>query len=569
MKRLVPVLAALALAVIGMPAAAAALDVAQPLRGPVGMHIEYLQETAAPLDLDAARRAYADGAFTAATAPILSFGIGAPPVWLRFEIVNHGQLPAPRRLSVETAWLDRIDVHLLSNERKIAGHRLGDALPFADRPIDDRYFAVAHDFAPGTTTVFMRIETPDPMVLPVHLADAGQSQHRQMLEAYSYGFIYGLILALLAYNLMLYLGLKNRRYLFYSLYLAAFLIMNAAYTGHGYRWLWPDSPQWQQWSNPVLMLLFTVSGLVFATRFLDTATAFPRLHRAVLGACLGFAALLALSIAAGSQVAALLLAFVFVFLFSFGMILLGAVALRAGDKSAKYFLLASVTHAVASSVTATAVWGLIPYSVFAYRAVEIGMVVDAILLALALADRFRITQEDKLQAERLARIDPLTGMKNRRAFHELVRPVWNAGQLRRRDMAVILMDIDRFKSINDTYGHARGDQVLVHVAGAIAERVRAGDIPARWGGEEFILFLPDTGLDEAAAIAERMRAGIADLHRRIGEDMEPLTASFGVAHADDTSLPLDRLISQADDRLYQAKQTGRDRVCSALPGDAA
>lgn len=568
MKRLLPILATLALAVIGMPAAAA-LDVAQPHPEPIGTQIEYLQETAAPLDLDAARQAYADGAFTASTTPIMSFGIGAPPVWLRFEVVNHGQMPAPRRLSLETAWIDRIDLHLLRNGQSIGSHHLGDALPFASRPVDDRYFVVAHDFAPGTTTVFMRIETPDPMVLPIHLAGPEQAQHRQMLEAYSYGFIYGLILALLAYNLMLYLGLKNRRYLFYSLYLAAFLIMNAAYTGHGYRWLWPDSPQWQQWSNPILMLLFTVSGLVFATRFLDTATAFPRLHRAVLGACLGFAALLALSIAAGSQVAALLLAFAFVFLFSFGMILLGTVALRAGNKSAKYFLLASVTHAVSSSVTAMAVWGLIPYSVPAYRAVEIGMVIDAILLALALADRFRITHEDKLQAERLARIDPLTGMKNRRAFHELVRPVWNARHARKRDMAVILMDIDRFKAINDTYGHARGDQVLVHVAGAIAERVRAGDIPARWGGEEFILFLPDTGLDEAVAIAERLRHRITDIHHTLGDDMEAMTASFGVAHTDDPALSLDRLISQADEQLYQAKQTGRDRVCCAVPGNAA
>jgi diguanylate cyclase (GGDEF)-like protein len=560
-------LALLALAVIGPPAAAAPLDVAQTQPEPIGAHIEYLQEADAGLDVNAARAAYAGGGFTASPDRILSFGIGAPPAWLRFDVVNRGAEPVLRLLSLETAWLDRVDIHFLRDGQAIESHAVGDALPYADRPVDDRYFVFAHAFPPGTTTVYLRVETRDPMVLPVYLTSPEQAHSRQLLETYSYGFIYGLIFALLAYNLMLYLGLRNARYLFYSLYLAAFLIMNAAYTGHGYRWLWPGSPDWQMWSNPILMLLFSVSGLLFATRFLATRKMFPRLHRAVLGGCLVFGALQALAVAAGSLVAALLLAFVFVFLFTFGMILLGAVSLRAGNKSAKYFLLASITHASGSSVTALAVWGFIPYSVLAYRAVEIGMVIDAILLALALADQFRITQAGKLRAERLASIDPLTGMKNRRAFHELVKPVWSAGQPRRRDMAVILMDIDRFKAINDTYGHARGDQVLVHVADAIAERVRTGDIPARWGGEEFILFLPDTGLDEAVAIAERLRQGIAALHRRM-DDIEPLTASFGVAHTDDTNLSLDRLITQADGQLYLAKQTGRDRVCST-PGDAA
>ena len=544
-----------------LSAVAKPIDLSTQNLAPIGKQARVLKEAGEPLTPEAALRALEQGQFRPSHEAFLSLGIGSAPVWVAFEADNPGQTAIRQRLSIRNAWLDSLDVYFVRQGRVQASGHAGDTLPFSRRPVDSRFFLFDHDFAPGTTTVLIRAETPDPLVLPIYLTSAEQTARSQILNSYSYGFLYGGIFVLLAYNLMLFFSLKSYRYLFYSLYLGAFLIMNMAYTGHGFMWLWPDSPRWQQWSNPVLMMLFAISGLLFATRFLETRTAFPRLHRGIILGVSGFAALQALAVLAGSQVSALLLSFSFVFVFSVGMVLLGVISWRAGNKSAKYFLVASVTHVTASTVTALVVWGLIPYSVLAYRAVDIGMMIDSILLAMALADQFRIDREAKIQAERLAKVDPLTGINNRRAFYEAVNLLWDTGLRHGHDMSVILIDIDRFKHINDTFGHRQGDVVLTRLAATLKEETRTGDVLARWGGEEFIVFLPETSREEALPLAERFRRRIAQLE--LSCDGQPLsvTVSMGVAHRDRLGLTLDELISAADRRLYMAKELGRDQVC--------
>jgi diguanylate cyclase (GGDEF)-like protein len=547
--------------VFGLPASAEPLDISQQNHQPIGEHSFVLKEGKIPLTLDTALQAFSSGRFTKSNEAFLSFGIGSKPVWVALEVDNPLPSPITRRLSIENAWLDRIDVYFLREGRPQSRYQTGDALPFSERPIDSRFFLFDHSFPPGLTTILIRAETPDPMVLPIYLSSAEQTNTSQLLNGYSYGFLYGGLFVLLAYNLMLFFSLKSYRYLYYAFYLTAFLITNIAYTGHGFMWLWPDSPRWQLWSNPVLMMLFAISGLLFATLFLNTRTTFPRIHRGIMLGIIGFASLLALAVAMGSQVSALLLAFFFIFVFSVVMVFLGVISLRAGNKSAKYFLAASVTHVSASSITALVVWGLIPYSVLAFRAVDIGMTIDAVLLAMALADQFRINREAKLQAEKLAGVDPLTGINNRRAFYDTVNPIWNTGLRHDHDMSVILMDIDKFKSINDNYGHTQGDAVLTQLAATLHDEIRSGDILARWGGEEFIVFLPETNRHDALSLADRFRQQIATLRPQINDHNISLTVSMGVAHRDTADITLDQLISNADRQLYSAKELGRNRVC--------
>jgi diguanylate cyclase (GGDEF)-like protein len=108
----------------------------------------------------------------------------------------------------------------------------------------------------------------------------------------------------------------------------------------------------------------------------------------------------------------------------------------------------------------------------------------------------------------------------------------------------------------------QGDEVLIHVASTLMEDARKGDIVARWGGEEFVLFLPETSLAEATSIAERFRHNIASTPLDIKNNKITLTASFGVAHTVTTSATIEDLVSAADKQLYLAKKQGRDRVCS-------
>ncbi len=215
----------------------------------------------------------------------------------------------------------------------------------------------------------IRVETSDPMLLPLYLLTRDQVHASEVAEGYGYGLLYGGIVILIAYNFMLFLGLKSWRYLFYSAYLGTFLLMNMAYTGHGYQWFWPRWPTVQYWSNPVLILSFGLAGLIFALRFLELYRSFPRLHRAVLLLCVLFAFLGLLAIALQERSVALVVSFVSVLLLSVLMPLLGGISFFSGNRSAKYFLLGSLTHATGGSITALTVWGFFPYTPYLLMAI--------------------------------------------------------------------------------------------------------------------------------------------------------------------------------------------------------
>jgi len=550
------------------PVAAQPLSAVLDHESAIGLSTEFLKEQGGRLTLPAAIAAYQAGQFSPGNSPVLNFGIGSKPAWIHFSVDNPTAAPLQKRLSIEIAWLDQVEVYVQYRGRTVERYRAGDTLPFAQRPVDSRYFVFDHAFEPGTSDVFIRLETPDPMVAPIYLLSPETSRLRQMQQEFSYGIVYGFLLALMAYNAILFASLRSSRYLYYALYLAMFVAMNVAYTGHGFAWFWPDSTTWQQWSNPVLMFLYGVSGLLFAIRFLDLQVYFPRVRKAVIGFCVIFGILLAAAILLDSQKYALLDAFVFAFLFSSIMLLLGIISVRTGQKPAQYFLIAALSAMVGALLTTLSVWGFIPHNSWTFRAVEIGMQLDATLLALALAYQLRVGQEERLRAERLAQMDPLTGLNNRRAFYDKTGALWSHAIRHGHPTSVMLLDIDLFKQVNDAYGHAHGDEVLKATAAILRQSIRLGDVLARWGGEEFIVFLPETDREEATKLAERLRAAIAGMRVPNEAGASAVTASFGIAQRTLPQLTLDALIACADDCLYQSKQQGRNRV-TACPAEPA
>jgi diguanylate cyclase (GGDEF)-like protein len=162
------------------------------------------------------------------------------------------------------------------------------------------------------------------------------------------------------------------------------------------------------------------------------------------------------------------------------------------------------------------------------------------------------------RTQQQASTDPLTGFRNRRAAEESVRGL----RARQVPYALIVCDLDRFKMLNDTHGHAAGDNALRLFADTVRSVLRTDDIAARWGGEEFTLVLPRAGAAEAAEIAERIRQSLA--RRLLEAKSPPFTASYGVCDASMGST-FEELIRLADDALYRAKEAGRDRVRVAGP----
>ena len=165
----------------------------------------------------------------------------------------------------------------------------------------------------------------------------------------------------------------------------------------------------------------------------------------------------------------------------------------------------------------------------------------------------------------LARTDPLTSLGNRRAFDEAItREVDRARRYGSR-LSLVSIDLDHFKSVNDTHGHATGDAVLAGVASFLRMGIRTTDLAARVGGEELALLLPETSLRDARDVANRLRATIAE-HAFMSATGAPLrvTASFGVASADQLDrVTVEALVAAADEAVYAAKHSGRDRVCIA------
>lgn len=167
------------------------------------------------------------------------------------------------------------------------------------------------------------------------------------------------------------------------------------------------------------------------------------------------------------------------------------------------------------------------------------------------------------QLEMASSTDPLTGCYNRRAMNRILERSVDASRRYKRELSVIMLDVDHFKSINDTHGHLFGDSVLKSMVASVKKSIRKSDCIARYGGEEFVVILPETPLKGAVEIANRLKSMIGDLpFHDIGGKEIRVTASCGVASMNSGS-DMDSLIGEADAMLYQAKNTGRNRVVSA------
>jgi diguanylate cyclase (GGDEF)-like protein len=208
------------------------------------------------------------------------------------------------------------------------------------------------------------------------------------------------------------------------------------------------------------------------------------------------------------------------------------------------------------------------------RLIPYGFIAIMLAMAVSLANRFttmlnelehevaertaELSAANALLAE-AARVDPLTGLLNRRGFTEEADAEVVRALRTGRGFTVILADVDNFKNFNDSHGHACGDHVLKRVAAIFGSNVRDVDRVARWGGEEFILLLPETELEGAALLAEKLRQSIADNMFEFEGQRLRITMTFGIAgHSKGESL--DACIARADTALYNGKEGGRNKV---------
>jgi diguanylate cyclase (GGDEF)-like protein len=178
-----------------------------------------------------------------------------------------------------------------------------------------------------------------------------------------------------------------------------------------------------------------------------------------------------------------------------------------------------------------------------------------------------ITPQKRLEERlrELAMHDELTGLYNRRHFIELAESELARVRRTGTPLSLAMVDIDHFKRVNDVFGHAVGDLALKELAVAMRETLRGSDVPARFGGEEFVLLLTDTALEGALSVTERLRERVGRTEVRVADDrVARFTISAGVAELGPGEA-FESLLARADEALYRAKDEGRNRILSSLP----
>lgn len=182
-----------------------------------------------------------------------------------------------------------------------------------------------------------------------------------------------------------------------------------------------------------------------------------------------------------------------------------------------------------------------------------------------ISDHYQNMMRDLNRAlEETSSRDPLTGLLNRRALMEMIKQEVQRASRSGDSFVVAMLDVDHFKAVNDRYGHETGDRALVELAGVLGESLRQYDLCGRWGGEEFLVLLPQTQPDTAQAVMDRLVGDVRGLAIAAGDDVLRLTVSIGMAYHQ-LGETFSETLSRADQALYLAKQDGRDRVALGFP----
>jgi diguanylate cyclase (GGDEF)-like protein len=578
---------------LAAPAVASALTV------PDDVEVGAVEVLADPTgQLDAAQvLALTDGFEPAPEA--LNYRLTRTAYWVRFRLQLRGEQPRALFLTIENALLDHLTLYVPQADGSVSRVEGGDALPAVQRPFRAPVAVLPFTLEPtGPQWVLLRIQSETSIVIvPMVLRDRAGLETWLRTRHLWHGAVLGLTLALLLFNFFIWLQLRDPVYLWYVAYLPVAYLSGVLLNGFGADTLLPGTVWWSNTGIPVVGGLAFGLNLLFTRAFLETAR-LPVLDRAVRAGLVGCGLLTALPFVV-EPVWAYRLAEPALFVFPLLSMWLGIEAGRAGRSGARFYVIGQAASWLGILAFGGALRGFLPAFDGFTETVSVGIAVDALFLAQALGDRIRglrlageeaerraqanlaIQKEElerlvahrtaeldaaRAQAEALAMTDALTGLRNRRGFDELAQR--ELGRTRRlgHPLSTIMLDIDHFKQVNDRVGHAAGDAVLVRLAQVLREETRIHDVVSRWGGEEFLVLLPDTDPAQAFEVAERLRLAVSRGVTVPGETAPAtVTISLGIAALSPEHRRIEEVVAEADAALYRAKLGGRNRTATSLP----
>ena len=561
----------------------------------LGRHLSYLEDRSGRLRIEDVMGAAVAQRFTPSQSERLGFGFTDSAYWYRFALNNVDAAVGDWILEAQYPLLDLIDVYLVYPGKPAVSYRSGDTLPFSQRSLKHRSLTFALPLRAGeAVTVYLRVKTQSAMLMPLTLWSPQAFSAEDHEEQLGLGLYYGILAAMFCYNLMIYLSIRDRSYLYYLHYIGGWILFQMALNGLAFEYLWPAHPEWGNRATP-FFLCFSGAGVMLFTRsFLQLREHLPRMD-----AFCRFYFWLALAVMAATffvSYGTVMKSANALALLAVGVLVAAALlSLRRGVAQARFFLLAWTALLLGSSAYILRQFNVLPSMFITDYGMQIGSALEVILLSFALAHRMRMLKEENARIQKeaaemlearvqqrtheldcalrelsvaseklkdLSRTDALTGCRNRACFDELLELEWQRARDAGSAIGLLMLDIDHFKQINDTYGHPCGDACLKHVVQVIQGVVdRPGEAIFRYGGEEFAIMLPETDRPGALQLAQAMLAQIAALPFAYEGMRIPVTVSIGAA----SMVPegaCEAIILEADRALYEAKRRGRNQVCA-------
>ncbi|MCK9490948.1 MAG: sensor domain-containing diguanylate cyclase [Sulfurimonas sp.] len=414
-------------------------------------------------------------------------------------------------------------------------------------------------------TIYIHQKTPAYHIYNFLIYSQKESVRYLIYEKVDAVLISGLLVALALYNFLIFLSSRYREYLYYSLYLLSSTLWIFYVYGSlaHYFQIYGDYPARFNFGimlAPVFLALFIQTIFKIEEKYKFE----HKLLFSIIGVSLANFLYGLLDFTSALEILSLSLSYALIIFMWISISLY-----LKGDKLIKIFLIAHTFYLSFSVYALLYYIGFVSSNYISSHGTSIGLIIEALLLSYLVAYKFKLMEEEKeeqklkqIELKLLASTDPMTKLYNRRYFTEISQEVLYISKRESKDLSILMIDIDRFKRVNDTFGHQFGDEVLINLSRLLLDSQRKSDIVCRYGGEEFVILLPNTALQDATNLAEKLRKAVESLTliSPKNEDFN-FTVSIGVAQIDvENEQNIELALKRADDALYEAKNSGRNRV---------
>lgn len=525
----------------------------------------------------------------------LNFGYLDGAIWLKLEITADLSRQESWVFQFQHAYLNKVDAYYVTGGH-IESMQAGRYVPLSEWPLADRKPAFPIILRPQqTVTVYFRATGNAALAMGVDLVDQATYAHSSNMSLMLLSLYYGALVALGCYNLLLFLGMRQPISLLYASFVLTFALAASSMNGIANLLLWPEAAQSADRVLPTGFSISATLAVMFARRFLSLEHYAPRWDNLLKIVTVLWAICICITLLTELRHAIEIMS-VQAVMTTITLLSAGIAAVRLKVPASRLFVLSWGLLLIGTFLLAIRNTGLIPSNFFTVFSMQIGSVVEMLLLSFALAAKFNdmkrqkeqaqatllqtLTEQEKVletrvgertteleQAKRQLEVyvtrDSLTGVFNRRGLERYFTQMQQRLTSAADSIAVMLIDLDEFKPVNDRYGHAAGDMLLRELARRMQEQLASDDCLGRLGGDEFVVMMDGRGIESMTGLQLKGQQLLSVINQpvRVSKEVEvQVRASIGVFYCKIAQHPFSSALRHADLAMYQIKHSCKNGV---------